>query len=361
MKLSSVNHKLPRVSLVMAVKDGEERIAQSVSSLLNQTYSDFELIIIDDGSVDRTVQIIRSFDDPRIFLYSQENKGVAISANRGLALARGEFIARQDHDDISKESRLEKQVAFLDSHPEIFLVGTAAEITNNVGFTGRYHAHPTDPDLLKLEILFDNPFVHSSIMFRREVIKNIGFYNPKKQITPLDDYDFISRIALKYKVANLSEPLVEYYESNNSLTSDLRDQNSTHFLELKKKKIQIMAKNISEILDYEKNFEIVLLFSTVFAQLKPMHKIYSSFNDMEDILLAIFKKINLSSHYHENLFRCKLDHLVHCWYEYPGVASSLEKLWRHICLSIRRIMYEKKIALRKTGSRIKKLLRIKRN
>ena len=160
----------------MAVKNGEARIWQSIHSLLNQTFSDFELIIINDGSTDRTVEIIESFKDSRIHLFSQANKGVAIAANRGLALAKGAFIARQDHDDLSRPERLQKQVSFLIEHPEIYLVGTCAEIYNSKGFAGRYHDHPTNSIRLSLEILFDNPFVHSSIMFRREVIKNVGYY-----------------------------------------------------------------------------------------------------------------------------------------------------------------------------------------
>lgn len=107
----------------MAVKDGEEQISRSIQSLLDQTFSDFELIIINDGSTDGTLSIIESFKDPRIRVYSQLNQGVAISANRGLSLARGRYIARQDHDDFSFPDRLEKQVAFLDKFPEVLSIG----------------------------------------------------------------------------------------------------------------------------------------------------------------------------------------------------------------------------------------------
>jgi hypothetical protein len=173
-----------------------------------------------------------------------------------LALAKGAFIARQDHDDLSRPERLQKQVSFLIENPEIFLVGTCAAIHNPQGFTGRYHDHPTNSKRLSLEILFDNPFVHSSIMFRREVIKSVGYYQPLKEITPLDDYDFISRVASKFKVANLSEYLVEYYEGENTLTSELRFAGSSKKNALKEKQAYIMARNMAGIIG-PKDLDIV--------------------------------------------------------------------------------------------------------
>ena len=104
-----VSDASPLVSIVMPVKDGAEHIAQAIDSLLNQTLTDFELIVIDDGSQDQTARIVKGYTDPRITLYSQANQGVSKAANRGFALAKGQYITRHDHDDISLPTRLETQ------------------------------------------------------------------------------------------------------------------------------------------------------------------------------------------------------------------------------------------------------------
>jgi glycosyltransferase involved in cell wall biosynthesis len=212
----------PTVSVIMAVKNGGDYIHQSLNSVIKQTFSDFEIIVINDGSEDNTLAIVESLNDSRIRVYSQKNRGVARAANRGLALARGKYIARIDHDDLWFPERLEKQLAYLTKNPEIVLVGSAAVILTENGYSERKLEHPTLPAEINWDLLFNNPFVHSSIIFRKDVIKKIGLYFPGPDITPLDDYNFISRISEEYQVANLQDVLVGYRESPLSLTSDLR-------------------------------------------------------------------------------------------------------------------------------------------
>ena len=208
----------PMVSVVMAVKNGGELVKQSIESILTQTYADFEFIVIDDGSDDNTFNIISSYQDSRMRCFTQNNQGVSKTANRGLALARGKYIARQDHDDLSLPQRLEKQVQFLESHPSFGLVGSRAEIWTEYGPTGRYHDHPTDSDVLKFELIFNNPFVHTSTMYRNELLDKIGFYDSSPEVAPFDDYDFISRVASITNVANIGQRLVIYRETADSLT-----------------------------------------------------------------------------------------------------------------------------------------------
>jgi glycosyltransferase involved in cell wall biosynthesis len=112
-----VSDASPLVSIVMPVKDGAEHISQAIDSLLNQTLTDFELIVIDDGSQDQTAQIIKGYTDPRITLYSQENQGVSKAANRGFAIAKGQYITRHDHDDISLPTRSRNPSCFFESTP----------------------------------------------------------------------------------------------------------------------------------------------------------------------------------------------------------------------------------------------------
>lgn len=355
----------PLVSVVMAVKDGEDRIAKSIESLLNQTFNDFELIVINDGSTDNTVEIVNSFRDARIHIFSQTNRGVAISANRGLALARGRFIARQDHDDISKPTRLEKQVHFMQENPEIFLLGTAAEITNVNGFTGRYHNHPIDPRLINLELLFDNPFVHSSIIFRREVLRDIGLYNPHGSVTPLDDYDFISRVAFKYPVANLPEPLVEYYENSNSLTSELRNEQGQNNQILREKKSQIMARNLIACLNESIDENKIIFFTRLYSQVQCLHRGGIKLVELVYILNKIFENLNNHECLELNkIYNLKKDHLLYCWYEYPGAAKNYEVylyrlglLWERFrykfSVFILKTLYDAKLILKKYGSKVK--------
>jgi glycosyltransferase involved in cell wall biosynthesis len=244
---NDLSQKIPLVSVVMAVKNGSDYIRQSLNSVIHQTFSDFEIIVINDGSEDDTLAIVESLKDARIRIYSQKNRGVARAANRGLALARGKYIARIDHDDLWFPERLAKQIAYLESHPEIALVGSAAVIWSGNSPTDRGLDHPTTSAEIQWELLFNNPFVHSSILFRKEVIKNVGLYSPCADVTPLDDYQFISRVAWRYQVANLSDRLVVYREMPQSLTSSFRGQNLNLFNSLGRKLAKISAENLANL------------------------------------------------------------------------------------------------------------------
>lgn len=209
----------------MAVKNGGNLLAGSVESILKQTFTDFELIIINDGSTDDTLETLAQFTDPRIRVVSQENQGLAKSLNRGIELAKGRFIARQDHDDLSMPTRFEKQIAYFEVHPHCGLLGTASEIWSEDGPTGRYHDHPCDSGVLAFELLFNNPFVHTSWMFRKAVVEKVGFYTTDLARQPPEDYEYVSRIVREFDVANLPERLVVYREMHNSMSSMIRPKN----------------------------------------------------------------------------------------------------------------------------------------
>ena len=117
---------MPRVSVVMPAYNAEKYIGEAIDSILNQTFTDFEFIIIDDGSSDRTADIVKSYSDPRIRLLANErNSGIVASLNRGIQKATGKYIARMDADDYSRLDRIKKQVDFLDNHPEVIALGTS--------------------------------------------------------------------------------------------------------------------------------------------------------------------------------------------------------------------------------------------
>lgn len=209
---------LPLVSILLPVYNCEKYLASSVESILNQSFSDFELIIVNDGSTDNTLQIIKTFTDHRIVLVDQMNQGLAKALNNGIKLSRGKYIARQDADDLSYKERLLKQVNYLDTHAHVGLVGTWARIVNEEGSdTGRTHLHATENCSLKFDLCFDNPFVHSSVMFRREVIEQVGVYDPSIH-SLIQDFEYWHRISKKFEIGNVNEVLLDYREISSSIS-----------------------------------------------------------------------------------------------------------------------------------------------
>lgn len=208
----------PRVSVVLPTLNAGKYIRPALKSLLSQTYNNFEIIVVDDGSTDRTLSIVRSFDDSRIRILERDDpNGLAGALNDGIEAANGEYIARQDADDLSAPDRLARQVAFLDSHPEVALVGTATRMISESGDErGTRHVleRPTVDDLLE-----KNQFVHGSVMFRNEeVVKATGGYDTLFETS--EDYDLWIRLTKEYPVRNLDAPLYTLRLRQNSVFAD---------------------------------------------------------------------------------------------------------------------------------------------
>src|SRR6266498_4162605 len=165
MQLSS-NAPTPLVTVLMSVYNGERYLSEAIDSIINQTFADFEFVIINDGSTDSSREIINAYRDPRIRLVdNSQNIGLPKSLNLGLALARGEYVARQDADDISHPTRFEKQVEYLDDHGEVVVLGTRVW---NMDESGRiYHSPLWDHSCTDVGIrwlcMFESPFTHSSV------------------------------------------------------------------------------------------------------------------------------------------------------------------------------------------------------
>ena len=223
----------PAVSVILPVYNGAADVPGAIRSILDQDFADFELIVIDDGSYrDDTRAVLQRIaaetGDPRLRLVLHDtNMGLAAALNHGLDLARGRYIARQDHDDVSKPGRLGAQIRHLESDPGCALLGTRAEIWTTEGSTGRVHHHATDDGTLKFDLLWNNPFVHASIMFRRDVIRAVGPYATDPARQPPEDYELWSRIARHHRVANLPDRLVIYRETASSMSR----QGPTPFLD----------------------------------------------------------------------------------------------------------------------------------
>jgi hypothetical protein len=210
----------PDVSVVLSVRNGGADLPKAIDSILAQTFTNFELIAINNGSKDGTRVYLDGISDPRVRVFHQEDAGLAAALNRGISLARGRYIARQDHDDLADPSRIAKQVEFLDTHPEHGMVGTRAEIWIGDRPSGRYHDHPIDDQLLRFDLLFNNPFVHSSVMMRKSALDRIGVYTTDPARQPPEDYELWSRMSRQYRVANLPERLTIYREVPSSMSRD---------------------------------------------------------------------------------------------------------------------------------------------
>ncbi len=210
----------PQVTVLMPVRNGAAHLQQAIDSILAQTFVDFELLIIDDGSTDATPEFLRAQRDPRVrALTNPQNLGLVPTLNRGLELARGEWIARQDHDDLSMPDRLQKQVDFLRAHPDHVLVGTEAFATGEDGKKAYRLSRPVNPESIRWYLCFDNAFIHSSVMFRRDVIqRDFGGY-PRSFHS--EDYALWSRVARARPTANLPEPLLLYREHVASVTGSM--------------------------------------------------------------------------------------------------------------------------------------------
>lgn len=208
----------PTVSVVLSVKNGGRDLPQALGTILNQSFTDFELIAINNGSTDSTRSYLDSIVDPRVRVFHQADAGLASALNRAISLSRGCYIARQDHDDLADPSRIAKQVEFLDAHPNHGLVGTRAEIWIGDTPSGRSHDHPTEDRLLRFDLLLNNPFVHSSVMIRKSALDRVGSYTTDPARQPPEDYELWSRISRHYRVANLAERLTVYREVPSSMS-----------------------------------------------------------------------------------------------------------------------------------------------
>lgn len=208
----------PILSVVMAVFNGENFLQQSINSVLEQTFTDFEFIIVNDGSTDGTENIVRSYKDPRIVLINQSNSGLALSLNTGIRIARGKYIARQDADDVCMAERFNEQIAYLDKHPECGMLGTWSKILHVNQLTTRGHFHPLLNGSIQIRGLFDSFFVHSTVMIRTDVLKNVGMYPTDPMRNPPEDFDLWLRVMRKYSVANISRQLLYYRELPNSIS-----------------------------------------------------------------------------------------------------------------------------------------------
>jgi glycosyltransferase involved in cell wall biosynthesis len=200
----------PAISVLMPVRNGAAYLPASVFSIRSQTFTSFELLVIDDGSTDATLTLLAACAaaDPRIRVFHQPPQGIVAALNTGIAHASAPFLARLDADDLARPDRLARQLAFMEAHPETGLLGTWAQVINAAGAPIGRRAPPADPAALARALVCTNPFVHSSVMMRTTLVRRLGGYRPASRAA--EDYDLWLRMAEAGGVANLAEDLVQY-------------------------------------------------------------------------------------------------------------------------------------------------------
>jgi glycosyltransferase involved in cell wall biosynthesis len=229
----------PKVTALIPVYDREQYVDEAVDSILAQTFTDFELLVIDDGSTDRSRDIVRSYRDSRVRLVCNEtNEGIPKTRNKGLRLARGEYLAFLDSDDWACSERFAKQVTFLDNHPDYAAVGAwIAWMDENGRSLRRIKRKPVSPDAIAAQRLFQSGIENSASMARTAVLRA---YEYQEEYDLSEDFDLWARIAAKHKLATLPEVLVRRRMHSGRITQEKA-------LRMKDRRLAIYAAQLHEL------------------------------------------------------------------------------------------------------------------
>jgi glycosyltransferase involved in cell wall biosynthesis len=226
-----MNSNTPLVTVLMPAYNAEKYIAEAISSVLKQSFTDFELLIINDGSTDGTELVINSFNDNRIVIIKQANEGVSSALNLGLAHSRAKYVARFDADDICHPDRLKIQYEFITAYPEYSIIGSAADYVDANGhyiFTNHPAAHLNEEiQQLKYSVC---PFIHSAVLYKKDVIIKNGGYN--EHAYTYEDHFLWVNILANEKACNLSQSLIKVRLNPESITIDEK-WHSKKFLDIK--------------------------------------------------------------------------------------------------------------------------------
>lgn len=225
----------PKISVILPVYNAEKYIEEAVTSILKQTLTDFEFIIINDGSTDNSLAVLNELakTDQRIVLVSRENKGLIATLNEAIALAKADFIARMDADDIALPHRLEKQYTHLINNPGIAVLGTGYRFISESGEVGRKRHTLCSFDDVKASLFFGNPIAHPSVMVNYRLLGDE--YHYQEHYKTIEDFELWCRIAQQHKIENLKEVLLHYRVLNSSVSGQNIDM-----------QISMAAKVISE-------------------------------------------------------------------------------------------------------------------
>ncbi|MHB1354748.1 MAG: glycosyltransferase family 2 protein [Anaerolineae bacterium] len=209
----------PTVSVNMCIYNGQEFIGEAIDSILAQTFTDWEMILVDDGSTDGTAAMLASYSNPKLRVFHRPHQGISKSRNYAISQARGEFIAVLDADDVAHPNRLSCQVNYLRKHPLVVALGCAYEQIDLMRNRTLNIAPPCTNDAIRKAMISGNPICHSSVMIRRSVLNQAGIYN--ESLRYAEDYELWSRLAQVGELANLPVTLVARRFHDRSVSNDM--------------------------------------------------------------------------------------------------------------------------------------------
>jgi glycosyltransferase involved in cell wall biosynthesis len=284
---------VPTVSVVMPAFNAADFLDEAVTSILDQTFSDFEFIIIDDGSIDDTARILEKYTkiDNRVKVFRQSNEGMIPALNRGCRLARGHFIARMDADDISLPHRLERQVDFLDQHPDIGILGTWASRIDETGCVIGDWCLPPNSNVLKWTHFFRVCVIHPTVLMRANVLERLGFYRPNA--THAEDRDLWFRASKITEFSNLPSILLKYRVWNKGTSRRMGE-------EYRATQANLLAVFLSEFLNRDVSIEAAMglqgmklqTLADIHATASLIEELYYSFNSRHPLAASERQEIS---------------------------------------------------------------------
>lgn len=245
--------KVPVVSVIMPVHNAEDYLSDAIESILNQSFQSFELVIVNDGSNDKSAEILDYYacKDERIIVHTMnKNMGLITTLNYGCQVARGKYIARMDSDDISLPNRFGKQVRYMDENHSVGLLGSAVQVIDENGVSGVIWKFPETHGVIKWIMCFYDPLVHPVVMIRREIISHTQYRKERKHA---EDYDLWSRLIWNTKAANLPDVLLQLRKHKASISS-------THYDEQKNVGSIIQRDMINRVLEDDIAIEVIEVF-----------------------------------------------------------------------------------------------------
>lgn len=293
MKLNSTK---PLVSVIIPVYNANGFLSAAIDSILNQTYKNLDIIIVDDGSTDETPKILKSFakKDKRVkILTNKRNLNIATSLNRGIKLAKGNYIARMDADDISLPNRIEKQMEYLLAHPDIVILGGQCKTIDTRDKTIGHKLFPVTDTEIRDALYYENPIQHPTVIFNKELIpKNFSWYNP--DLPPAEDYDLFFRLAKFGKLHNLKRFVLKYRQYIGSST--FKNPLNTFNVTLRVRKLAITKYDYKPTLKGEiaHNLQVLAIRTLPQFLIYPTYLLLRGIKSPLQSISSYFRSINLT-------------------------------------------------------------------
>lgn len=295
------NESHPVISVVMPVYNAEEYLDEAIKSILTQTYDNFEFIIVNDGSTDKSEEIIYSYKDPRIvYIKNETNLQIVKTLNRGITAAKGKYIARMDADDISLPQRFAKQILFMENNPNIAVCGTYIQIFGDKEYTISY---PLDDTEIKTKLIFNTAIGHATILAKTNILKKFQY---DEHYNKSEDYELWTRLLLEYQGSNIPELLYRYrYHDNQTCTIYKNRQDKIAYM-IREKYLKEVYNNVQqhdiEILGQinRKEFVPYTSMSTLLTKFRQMNNKYFTTASLEKVFYEEYW-LMLNANIHLNL------------------------------------------------------------